>query len=111
MAVVGVVGAGAWGTALAIVAVRAGNEVRLWGRDRHQIACLAARRENARYLPGVAIPEAVRPTTEPGDLLEAGTLLLTVPAQQVRVVCRELPASGAPLVVCAKGLERRPACG
>jgi glycerol-3-phosphate dehydrogenase (NAD(P)+) len=106
MAVVGVIGAGAWGTALAVVAARAGNEVRLWGRDRPLIARLAARRENARHLPGIAIPEAVRPTAEPGDLLAAGTLLLAVPAQQVWAVCRELPASGAPLVVCAKGLER-----
>jgi glycerol-3-phosphate dehydrogenase (NAD(P)+) len=106
MAVVGVVGAGAWGTALAVVAARAGNEVLLWGRDRHRIACLAACRENARHLPGIAIPEAVRPTAEPGDLLAVGTLLLAVPAQQVRAVCRELPAGGAPLVVCAKGLER-----
>jgi glycerol-3-phosphate dehydrogenase (NAD(P)+) len=106
MAVVGVIGAGAWGTALAVVAARGGSEVLLWGRDRHQIACLAARRENARYLPGITIPEAVRPTAEPGDLLEAGTLLLAIPAQQVRAVCRELPAGGAPLVVCAKGLER-----
>jgi glycerol-3-phosphate dehydrogenase (NAD(P)+) len=104
--VVGVVGAGAWGTALAVVAARAGNEVRLWGRDRDQIASLAARRENERYLPGVHVPEAVRPTAEPGDLLAAGTLLLTVPAQQVRHVCHGLPPGRAPLVVCAKGLER-----
>ena len=106
MAVVGVIGAGAWGTALAIAAARAGNEVRLWGRDRDRIANLGSSRENARYLPGIAIPESVRPTAEPGDLVEAGTLLLAVPAQQVRAVCRDLPAGGAPLVVCAKGLER-----
>jgi glycerol-3-phosphate dehydrogenase (NAD(P)+) len=102
----GVIGAGAWGTALAIVAARAGNAVRLWGRDAAAIQAMTATRENAHYLPGVRIPEAVAPTSIMEELADAEALLLVVPAQQVRRVVRGLPATEAPLVVCAKGLEQ-----
>jgi glycerol-3-phosphate dehydrogenase (NAD(P)+) len=102
----GVIGAGAWGTALAIVAARAGNAVRLWGRDAAAIQAMTATRENAHYLPGVRIPEAVAPTSIMVELADAEALLLVVPAQQVRRVVRGLPAATAPLVICAKGLEQ-----
>ena len=102
----GVIGAGAWGTALAIVAARAGNAVRLWGRDAAAIAAMASARENARYLPGIEIPETVATTTAMDELADADALLLAVPAQQVRRVVRGLPAADAPLVICAKGLEQ-----
>jgi glycerol-3-phosphate dehydrogenase (NAD(P)+) len=102
----GVIGAGAWGTALAIVAARAGNAVRLWGRDAAAIAAMASARENARYLPGIEIPETVATTTAMDELADADALLLAVPAQQVRRVVRDLPATDAPLVICAKGLEQ-----
>jgi glycerol-3-phosphate dehydrogenase (NAD(P)+) len=102
----GVIGAGAWGTALAIVAARAGNAVRLWGRDAAAIAAMASTRENARYLPGIRIPETVAATTAMDELADADALLLAVPAQQVRRVVRDLPAADAPLVICAKGLEQ-----
>jgi glycerol-3-phosphate dehydrogenase (NAD(P)+) len=91
---------------LAVVAARAGNAVGLWGRDPAQIAAMAAARENARYLPGVTLPPAVTPTADLGDLAHAEALLLVVPAQQLRTVCRRLPAGEGPLVICAKGLEQ-----
>lgn len=100
------VGAGAWGTALAIVAARAGERALLWGRDPAQIAAMATTRENRRYLPGIELPEAVVPTPDLASLGEAGVLLLVVPAQQLRAVCRLLPPGDAPLVICAKGLEQ-----
>ncbi|MEK0084675.1 NAD(P)H-dependent glycerol-3-phosphate dehydrogenase [Benzoatithermus flavus] len=102
----GVVGAGAWGTALAIVAARAGNTVRLWGRDPDRIATMAAARENRHYLPGVRLPVEIAPTARLDELADAEALLLVVPAQQLRAVCRRLPPGGAPLVICAKGLEQ-----
>lgn len=103
---IGVVGAGAWGTALAIVAARAGHAVQLWGRDQGQIEAIAGTRTNARYLPGVRLPDAVAPITNMTALADAELMLLVVPAQQLRVVCGSLPVTGAPLIICAKGLEK-----
>lgn len=101
----GVAGAGAWGTALALVAARAGNEVVLWGRDAAQTARMAASRRNERYLPEADLPDAVEVTSDPGRLAGLDPLLLVVPAQQVRATLKVLPAAGT-LVVCAKGLEQ-----
>ena len=105
MALLGVAGAGAWGTALAIVAARAGHEVVLWGRDPAQLAELQRTRTNRRYLEGASLPPAVTATHELAALEGIATLLLVVPAQQVRSVCRSLPQGVATLVLCAKGLE------
>lgn len=102
----GVIGAGAWGTALAIVAARAGHEVGLWGRDPRQIEAIADSRENARYLPGIRLPDAVTPTAALAALSSADILLLAVPAQRLRELCRDLPPGAATLVICAKGLEQ-----
>lgn len=98
---IAVLGAGAWGTALAIQAARAGGEVILWARDPARAAAIAARRENPR-LPGARLPEQVRVTAELPEA--AAALLLAVPLQQLRGVAAQL--SGAvPLVCCAKGVE------
>jgi glycerol-3-phosphate dehydrogenase (NAD(P)+) len=67
---------------------------------------MAAERQNVRYLPGVDLPAGVRPTAALGDVAEADAILLVVPAQQLRTTCRALAPSAAPLVICAKGLER-----
>jgi glycerol-3-phosphate dehydrogenase (NAD(P)+) len=103
-----VAGAGAWGTALAIAAARAGREVVLWGRDAEAMAELARTRENRRRLPGCALPGAVAPVADGAALAEAEALLLAVPAQTVRETCRALAshlAPGAPVALCAKGIE------
>jgi glycerol-3-phosphate dehydrogenase (NAD(P)+) len=100
MSRVAVIGAGAWGTALAIQADRAGNRVILWARDPARAAAVAASRENPR-LPGARLPEAITVSSVlPG---EADATLLAVPMQFVRAMLPRLPT--APLVVCAKGLE------
>lgn len=91
---------------MAIVAARAGHSVHLWGRDRAQLAAIAATRTNARYLPDIRLPDAVLPVATMAELADADLMLLVVPAQQLRVVCRDLPRTDAPLVICAKGLER-----
>ena len=62
MARIAVVGAGAWGTALAVVAARAGHSVTLWGRDPAAVERMARERMNAAYLPGIALPATIRPT-------------------------------------------------
>ena len=107
---IGVVGAGAWGTALAVVAARSGHLVELWGRDGPLIERLAASRENAAYLPGVSLPEAVRPTLALADLEDAEALLLAVPAQTLRGVVGGLPPSEDRWCSPPRASSRRPAC-
>jgi glycerol-3-phosphate dehydrogenase (NAD(P)+) len=106
---IAVIGAGAWGTALAIHAARAGHAVRLWVYEPELLALLAKTRENPWFLPGVSIPAAVRPV---GSLAEAaadaGLVVVAVPSHVVRRVARDLAghlAPGARVVSAAKGIE------
>jgi glycerol-3-phosphate dehydrogenase (NAD(P)+) len=101
MSSVAVIGAGAWGTALAIQASRAGAAVTLWARDPGRAVSIATTRENPR-LPGARLPEMIRVTAELPSADDA--LLIAVPTQHMRAVAAHLPA-GAPLVCCAKGVE------
>jgi len=101
MSNVAVIGAGAWGTALAIQAARAGAAVTLWARDPARAALIATTRENPR-LPAARLPEQVRVTAELPAADDA--FLIAVPTQHMRAVAAHLPAS-APLVCCAKGVE------
>ena len=105
---IAVVGAGAWGTALANAAALAGNAVVLWSRDAEGAARLQASRENAVSLPGVALHPGVSVTARTEALADATAVLLVVPAQAIRAATAALPqlASGVPLVICAKGIER-----
>ena len=103
MSSVAVIGAGAWGTALAIQAARAGNSVSLWARDATRAAMLAAGRANPR-LPGMRLPEPILVTSELPET--ADVVLLAVPTQYLRGVLGRLARGAAPLVVCAKGVEQ-----
>jgi glycerol-3-phosphate dehydrogenase (NAD(P)+) len=106
---INVVGGGAWGTALANAAAGAGHPVTLWLRDPDAAAALEAVRENPRYLPGVPLHPAIRPTARAGTLAGARATLLVVPAQTVRGVLESLRAplaSAGPVILCAKGIER-----
>jgi glycerol-3-phosphate dehydrogenase (NAD(P)+) len=98
---IGVIGAGAWGTALAIQAARAGNRVTLWARDPARAAQITIQRETPR-LPGARLPDAIAVTAELGAIA-ADLLLLTVPMQHMREIAARLPPG--PTVVCAKGVE------
>lgn len=107
MARLAVLGAGAWGTALALQAARAGRRVTLWARDPARAAAIAAARENARYLPGVALPAGLVVTAELGAALRgAEAAILAVPAQHLRGFLAGLPAAAPPLVLAAKGVEQ-----
>lgn len=104
-----VMGAGAWGTALAKVLADAGNEVRLWARRpevEHEVNTVHT---NSRYLSGITLPPAVRATTDPAAALDGvTTVLLGVPAQTLRAnlsAWRHHIADGATLVNLAKGIE------
>jgi glycerol-3-phosphate dehydrogenase (NAD(P)+) len=104
---IAVIGAGAWGTALAIHLARAGQPVRLWARDPGRAAAMRAAGENAAHLPGHALPPAVAVTADPGAALAGASLaLLVVPAQHLRAVLAGFRAALPPLLVCAKGVEQ-----
>jgi glycerol-3-phosphate dehydrogenase (NAD(P)+) len=106
---IGVLGAGGWGTALAVLLAREGRRVALWGRDPRRVAALRTGRENPR-LAGVRLLETLDVT---GSFPAADILLLAVPIQYARGVLQALPvqaqgtapAEGTPLVLCCKGLE------
>jgi glycerol-3-phosphate dehydrogenase (NAD(P)+) len=108
---VAVLGAGSWGTALAMHLGRVGVPVRLWGRDPELVASMRARRENPRYLPGAALPEGVSVTADADLALpDSGTVLVAVPSHFVEAVLAEVGdrvAASAVLVSATKGLEPR----
>lgn len=106
---IGVVGAGAWGTALAAAASRTGKPVVLWARDPAQAEAMARQRENRVKLPGVRLDERIAPTSALEALAGAQMLLIAVPAQAVRGVCEGLESvlrEPVAAIVCAKGIER-----
>jgi glycerol-3-phosphate dehydrogenase (NAD(P)+) len=105
---VGVAGAGSFGTALALVAHKAGRQVTLWGRNPAQMDAIRSERENKAYLPGVLIPPDLRLTAQYSELRDAGLLLLAVPAQATRATVEHLGVhlkSGVVVLACAKGIE------
>lgn len=104
-----VIGGGAWGTALATAACRAGSSPVLWARDPAVVAALAERRENPIYLPGIPLDPALAATADLAVATAAAeAVLLAVPAQFLRGVLAHLapllPAR-VPLLLCAKGIE------
>ena len=106
---VGVIGAGAWGTALAILANRAGSRVTLWTRNRQVMESLATTRENAQYLPGQFIDPAIAVTDDTAFIAECDLLILTIPAQSLRTVAislSDLVPAQLPLIIAGKGIER-----
>ena len=106
---IGIVGAGAWGTALAQAACRAGREVVIRARRDDVARAINETRANPRYLPGVALDAAIRATTDAAEAAAADAVLLVVPAQFLRAACVELAPAwrpGVPAVICAKGIEQ-----
>jgi len=105
MSEIAVLGAGAWGTALAIHAARLGHQVVLWARDPARAAELDAARENARLLPGVALPASLHVTSDMAAASRADLAIIAVPMQPLRAVLAALPVAMPPLVLACKGLE------
>ena len=105
----GVVGGGAWGTALAQVCARAGLETVLWAREREVVEGINAAHENALFLPGVALDATIRATGDYVDLARSDLILAVSPAQHLRATLTSLApqlAAGVPVVLCAKGFEQ-----
>jgi glycerol-3-phosphate dehydrogenase (NAD(P)+) len=107
---IAVVGAGAWGTALAAVFARTGRDVRIFGRDAGTVAEINAARTNRRYLGDAVLPSSLSATNDLAACVTgAEVIFLVVPTQQLRMVAGALAphlAPGAAVVNCAKGIDR-----
>ncbi|HMI97244.1 MAG TPA: NAD(P)H-dependent glycerol-3-phosphate dehydrogenase [Micropepsaceae bacterium] len=102
------VGAGAWGTALAIIAAGNATKVLLWAREPEVAESIAQSRENKPFLAGVVIPDPVEPSLDIARIAQAEAVLLVAPAQHVRSVLEKMKPhvkAGTPVVLCAKGIE------
>jgi glycerol-3-phosphate dehydrogenase (NAD(P)+) len=106
---IGILGAGAWGTALAQVAARAGRPTVLWAREPEVAEAVARTRENPVFLPGVRLDPAIAATVSMVDLAACDAILLAVPAQHLRATTAALDAAlgeaRPAVVICAKGIE------
>ncbi len=108
MTTVSVLGGGAWGTALALTAYRAGNRTTLWARDADQVQIMRQKRENQKYLPHIILPENLEVTSLLEQALQSNIILLACPAQNLRSFLQEIKDLLSPdsyLVICAKGIE------
>ncbi|MDF7777512.1 NAD(P)-dependent glycerol-3-phosphate dehydrogenase [Sphingomonas sp. AOB5] len=102
---IGVIGGGAWGTALAQVAARGEQPVLLWAREAEVVESVNAIHENLAFLPGVPLSPAIRATGDLGELASMDALLVVAPAQHLGSVLAQTPVGSTPLVLCAKGIE------
>ncbi|MEM8631328.1 MAG: NAD(P)H-dependent glycerol-3-phosphate dehydrogenase [Pseudomonadota bacterium] len=106
---VAVLGAGAWGTALASVARRAGQRVRLWGRDTSVVSEINDTGESTRFLPGIPLSPGIQATTDLAAALDgAEAVLIATPSGSIRDVCeaaRGQIGARVPVAICAKGIE------
>ncbi|KXX65697.1 NAD(P)H-dependent glycerol-3-phosphate dehydrogenase [Marichromatium gracile] len=106
---IAVIGAGSWGTALALQLVANGHQVRLWSHEPEQIAALQRDRENRQFLPGVALPAGLIPTASLAEALaDASDCLVVVPSHAFRTVARQLAghlSKGFGVAWATKGLD------
>ena len=105
MSKVGVIGAGAWGTALAQSLAGDGSDVLLWAREPELVEQINSEHRNGLYLPSAALAETVHATSDLKDFADVPVLLAVVPAQFLASVIADLPEGERDLVLCAKGIE------
>lgn len=106
---IGVVGCGAWGTALGILANRAGSRTTLWTRNAQVVQSITEQRENAQYLPDIFIDPAIAITAELETMSRCDALVITIPAQSLRTVAitlSDIMPANTPMVIATKGIER-----
>jgi len=107
---VGVIGAGGWGTAIALLLARRGAEVAVWGHDPAHVEAMRTSRTNEKYLPGIELPDTIHPTSSLAECLRAEILFVAVPSRYLAEVTDQIrDAAGEKkpvLVSCTKGIER-----
>ena len=104
----GVIGGGAWGTALAQMLAREGQTVLIWALEPDVAEAINTRQENTRFLPGIRLKAQISATTDLADLHHRDALFGVTPAQHTRPILRALKTHlrpGTPLVLCSKGIE------
>jgi len=101
----GVIGGGAWGTALAQLLAAEGASVRLWAREAEVVAAINAEHRNPLFLPDAKLSPSLAATGALADLAACDALLVVVPVPFLRAVLADLPAGDAPLIFCSKGME------
>ena len=109
MSKIGIIGAGAWGTALAMAAIRAGNEVVIQAHEPEVAEAINRHHENSIFLPSYELDLGIKATSVMVDAVDADVVLLVAPAQHMRGVCDAAAAdwpSGVPAIICAKGIEQ-----
>ena len=102
---IGVVGAGAWGTALACVMAQNHDRVLLWAIEPEVVAAINGGQGNPLYLPNISLPSQIQATGDMTDMADCSALLLVTPAQHLRATLDRLPDIKAPLLLCSKGIE------
>lgn len=103
-----IVGAGAWGTALANIAARAKKNVTIWALEEDVVASINQSHENTKYLKGYAVEKGVKATTDINDSLNADCILIVTPAQHMKAVLLSMPTiikDDVPFVICSKGID------
>jgi len=106
---IGIAGAGAWGTALATTARRAGRDVVIQAHEADVVEAINNDHENGRFLPGISLDKEIRASTDLKDITACDAVLLVMPAQFLRAATSEMAATwrpGVPAVICAKGIEQ-----
>src|SRR5271154_1984073 len=106
----GIIGGGAWGTALAQILRRAEREVVLWAREAEVVDSINRARENPLFLPGVKLEDGIIATSQLAEAARAEAILLVPPAQHLRALAQALAphlAKGTPIVICTKGIEEK----
>jgi len=101
----GVVGGGAWGTALAQLLAADGAPVRLWAREEEVVSAINAEHRNPFFLPDATLSPSLTATVDLADLAGLDALLVVVPVPYLRAVLAALPPGDAPLIFCSKGME------
>lgn len=102
---IGVVGGGAWGTALAQVAASKGHPTLLWAREPEVVAGINETRQNPLFLPGIPLSPSIEATGDLNRLDSCDAWLIVTPAQHMRAVLEQAPLCGRPLILCSKGIE------
>jgi glycerol-3-phosphate dehydrogenase (NAD(P)+) len=101
----GVIGGGAWGTALAQTLASDGSDVFLWAREAQVVDDINIHHENRLFLPGLALSPLIRATSDLWALADLSPVLVVTPAQHMRSVLRQLPDNAQEIILCSKGIE------
>lgn len=110
MSKIGVLGAGAWGTALAQVAAFANNEVILWALEQDVIQSINNENENKLFLPNIKLDKKIKATSDFAEVSGVDAILAVVPAQFMRITLQKLSPfikKGMPIALCSKGIEQK----